>query len=174
MKVILVTVMSLDGKTTKNDNPDIYHWSSPEDQKHFFGLREKSKLLIMGRRTYDHAKHLIEHKKGRLRIVLTSNPEKYQTLPDLLEFTSDSPKKLLDKLTKRGFKEAVLLGGATTSTAFAKEKCIDEVWLTVEPYLFGKGHAIFENEFVDLSLKILSLKKLNQQGTLLLKYKVIK
>lgn len=176
MKVILVIVMSLDGKTTKENNPDIYHWSSKEDQKHFFSLIEKSKLLLMGRNTYEHAKHLMQHKKGRIRVILTSTPEQFQkeVQPGILEFTNTNPPILLTKLAEQGYKEALLLGGAQTATAFAQEHCIDEVWLTIEPYLFGKGKALFTNELVDLRLKLISSKKLNKNGTLLLKYQVLK
>jgi len=44
MKVILAMVTSVDGKTTKWNNPDIYKWTSEEDQTHFFSLIEKSKV----------------------------------------------------------------------------------------------------------------------------------
>lgn len=176
MKVICAIVASVDGKTTKNNNPDVYHWSSKEDTEYFFSLRDKNNLLIMGRKTYDHAKHLMEHKKGMLRVVLTKTPEKFlkQSKPNILEFTNDSLKNLLKKLSNRGYKQALLLGGATTNTSFAKDHLIDEVWITFEPYLFGKGNSIFDNEFTDLSLRLISSKKLNTQGTLLLKYKILK
>jgi len=129
MKVICVIVSSVDGKTTKNNNPDVYHWSSKEDQKYFFALIKKNDLLIMGRKTFDNAKHLMEHKKGKLRVVMTTQPEKFSKLmqKDILEFTSEPPKKLLQKLAKKGFQQALLLGGATTNTAFAKSNLIDEV-----------------------------------------------
>lgn len=176
MKVILVVVMSLDGMTTKNNNPDIYHWSSKEDQKHFFSLIEKSKLLLMGRRTYEQAKHLMQHKKGRKRVILTKTPQKYakEALPDMLEFTHTDPIYLVKQLEEQGYSQALLLGGAQTSTTFAQKHLIDEVWLTIEPYLFGNGISLFTAELIDFTLQLISARKLNKNGTLLLKYKVIK
>ena len=173
MKVILVAVISIDSRTTKHNDPDIYHWSSEEDQKHFFALLEKHNLLIMGKHTYENAKHLMKHTKGRLRIVLTKNPEKYkrETLPDMLEFTNEKPSTLLQKLTKKGYRQILLLGGATTNTSFANY--LNEVWLSVEPYIFGTGKGLFDNKPLHLKLKLFSVKKLNESGTLLLKYKVI-
>jgi dihydrofolate reductase len=66
------------------------------------------------------------------------------------------------------------VGGAHIATSFLKEKLIDEVWLTIEPKIFGAGSNFVINESLDIDLKLLSFEKINEQGTLITKYSVIK
>ena len=173
MKIIIVAVVSANGKLTRENNPDIYKWTSKEDQDFYFSLLDSAKLIVMGSGTYAAAKHLMKHKKGRMRVVLTSDPEKYKNeqIPGVLEFTSETPRHLCDRLID--YSEMLLVGGSKIFSAFLKERLVDEIYLTIEPVLFGQGKNLFaENEF-ESDLKLLSLKKLNKKGTLLLKYKVI-
>lgn len=168
-------VSSLNGKTTNGNDPMIHSWTSVEDQKQFSLLIEKAQVIIMGRNTYEHAKEFMQHRPGRLRVVLTSNPAKYshQAIPNQLEFSSDFPSVLLNKLSQRGFTQALLVGGATTNTAFLKEHLINEVLLTIEPVLFVMGTSLFAEEATETKLKLLSVEKLNGKGTLLLRYNIV-
>lgn len=129
----------------------------------------------MGRKTYDHAKNSMHHTKGRLRVVLTTQPEKFAsfTIPNVLEFTNQKPQELLKDLEKKGYKKALLLGGTMINTLFAREQLISEVWITLEPYIFGKGKELLNTIPFNIPLQLVSIKKLNQQGTLLLKYKIL-
>ena len=112
MKVILAAVISLDGKTTKWDLPDVVGLSSKEDQGYFFSTLAKNNLVIMGRKTFEIANPDIYKNPKKLRVVITKNPAKYKNVEGRLEFTNDSPKKILSNLTKRGFKQTLLVGGA--------------------------------------------------------------
>ncbi|MBI4097801.1 MAG: dihydrofolate reductase family protein [Candidatus Levybacteria bacterium] len=173
MKIILVVVTSLDGKTTKWNLPDVAGLSSKEDQKYFFSTLNKNKLIIMGRKTFEVANPDIYKPPKKLRVVITKNPGKYKNVKDRLEFTNDSPKKILSNLTKRGFKQALLVGGAQINDLFLKANLVDEVWQTIEPKIFGMGNGLAANSKFDIGLKLLNSKKLNKNGTLLLKYKVL-
>jgi dihydrofolate reductase len=176
MKVICVMVMSIDGKITKDNDPHPSHWSSQEDKIHFLSLIGNYNLLIMGRTTYTQSKHMMEHIPGKLRVILTKNPQKYahETLPDILEFSNKTPKILLKLLEEKGYKKALLLGGGDTNSLFLKENCVDELWLTIEPLLFGKGKPLIGEKLLSTKLQLFSIKKLNQQGTLLAKYTIVK
>jgi len=66
----------------------------------------------------------------------------------------------------------LLVGGSTVNTLFLKHSLVDELYITTEPYIFGTGKTIVEDEDLYVSLKLISFKKLNKQGTLRLKYKV--
>lgn len=176
MKITLALVSSVDGKTTKWNSKNTSHWSSKEDQKHFYTLLGQYSLILMGSKTYEAAKHLMTHKNGTTRIVLTHNPKKYQKeiIPGQLEFTSEAPLDLIKRLKKLGYKQALIVGGAITNTAFFKVNLITEVLLTVEPKLFGIGNSLLGNGELDIDMKLVSVEKLNSKGTLLLKYKVLK
>lgn len=175
MKVILAMVMSADGKTTKGNNPNVYTWSSQEDQEFFSSLIKKSKVIILGRKTFFSVQPPIKISPRNLHLVITKNPKKYQKLevPNQLEFTNNSPAKIISELNKRGYKEALLAGGENTNAPFLQAKCVDQIWITIEPLLFGAGNGIVGNEKVNIRLQLLNINRLNKRGTLLIKYKVI-
>src|SRR3989338_7525820 len=110
MKITCVMVSSVNGKITKGDSPRVRDWSSKEDVKQFFGLVEKSRLIVMGTKTYEVVKKNMKHNEKRLRIVMTRNSSKYQVLSikNKLEFTSEGPLELVKRLEKLGFKEMLL------------------------------------------------------------------
>lgn len=173
MKIILVVVTSIDGKTTKWDKPDIHDLSSKQDQDYFFSTLSKNNLVIMGRRTFEVANPDIYKNPKKLRVVITKNPKKYKNVEGRLEYTSLPPKQIIANLEKRGFKQAMLVGGSEINSLFFKEGLVNEIWITIEPKIFGTGNDLTANQNLDVKLKLKSLKKLNKNGTLLLKYNVL-
>lgn len=173
MKVILVMVQTINGKTTKGNDPDIYKWTSKEDANFFFSLLKKHTLIVMGSGTYDAARKKIKPVKGQLRIILTRNPKKYKSeeVPGQLEFRNVSPKKLLGELQNK-FKAMLLVGGGEVNKAFLQARLIDEIYVTIEPKIFGEGKPLTGEGSYESSLKFLSSEQLNKQGTLLLHYTV--
>ncbi len=174
MKVILVAVTSIDGKSTKWGDPNIYKWTSNEDHDQFFSLVTSHNLVVMGSKTYTAARSVLKLAPGRMTIVMTRTPEKYshETIPGQLEFTGESAREIVEKF-KDTHNELLLTGGAETNLLFLKENLVDEIILTIEPHLFANGTNLVADEKLDINLTLLSMQKLNQQGTLLLRYKVI-
>lgn len=175
MKITMVMLMTVDGKTTQGDNENIYTWTSPEDQKHFFSLIKKNNLIVMGRKTFEASRPVIKLEKGKLRIVLTHHPEKYskESVKGQLEFSNETPEKLVKRMEGFGYKKILLVGGATINGLFLKENLVDELYLTIEPKIFGSGKNIVEGQLLDRFLQLINVKKLNKKGTLLLRYKII-
>lgn len=170
----MVMVSSVDGKTTNDSDPDVYKWSSKEDQKHFFLLIKKNNLIVMGRETYEASKKVIKLEEKKIRIVLTKEPEKYfkQTVQKQLEFSNESPKNLIERMSKQGYKKILLVGGGTVNGLFLKQDLVDELYLTIEPKIFGKGKNIVSGQLLNTKMQLVSVKKLNRTGTILLKYKI--
>lgn len=175
MKVTMVAVSSLNGKITKVDDLNIYSWTSKEDSNFFFSQIKKNNLIVMGSKTYEASRKVIKLQKNKLRIVLTKNPKTYlaETRNGILEFTDDNPLKLIRKLEDRGYKKMLLVGGGTINSVFLKSKSVDEIYLTIEPKIFGTGKNLIADEDLGVSLKLMNIRKLNKQGTLLLKYKIL-
>jgi dihydrofolate reductase len=173
MKTILIFVSSLDGKITRWGNPVIRSWSSAADQAYFDDIWSNFRVIIMGSRTYSPAP--VKPDSEHLYIVLTGYPEKYinNEVPGRLEFTSDSPSRLLERIRKTGEETVLIVGGARIATSFLKEQLIDELWLTIEPRIFGTGGGFVAEEELDIKLYLLSITKANDAGTLLTKYKVL-
>lgn len=174
MKIIMVAVVSANGKLTHGDDPDIYQWTSKEDQDFFFSLVSKSKLIVMGSGTYRAIRPKLKVQSEKLRIVLTSSPEKYRDgqIKGQLEFTSETPRQLYDRMINHP--KMLLVGGSQVYSSFMKEGLVDEIYLTIEPVLFGVGKDLIAKGEVETRLELVSIEKLNKKGTLLLKYKVKK
>ena len=174
MKTILIFVSSLDGKITRWGNPMIRSWSSKSDQEHFDAIWKDTRVIIMGSGTYnpDPVKPVSRH----LFVILTRHPERYKSreIPGQLEFTDDSPLLLMERFQKANEDKLLIVGGAQIAALFLKAQLIDELWLTIEPRIFGLGASFVNDEKLNIELKLLSCEQANEQGTLILKYKVIK
>lgn len=175
MKIILVMAMSLDGKTTRWDETRVYQWTSAEDKAHFNSVSKKCDVLLMGRKTFLAAKSVLLQLPEKVNIiVLTSRPKKKDTTFGIkrCQFVRPIRNSLMTTLTKLHPQKVLLVGGAETNQYFFGEQLVDEVWVTIEPIVFGKGKGITLNEKVAIELQLRSIKKLNHKGTLLVKYAV--
>ena len=175
MKIILAMVESVDGKTTHGDDSRVFRWTSKEDQEHFKRLVNQAKLIVMGSKTYEAAKKMLQHQPGKLRVVFTHNPEKYadQAIPGQLEFTNETPQVLVDRLTQQGYDELLLASGAQVNGLFFDAGLVDEIFLTIEPKLLGIGNPMAIQKNI-INLTLLNVEKLNERGTLFLHYTVNK
>lgn len=173
MEVVLVFVATLDGKITKWGNPLVRKWSSKEDQEYFHMVWKDSRLIVMGSSTFN--EHRIKPSVNHHFIVMTSEPAKYKELevPGQLEFSDKSPAQLSARLDEQGYKNMLLIGGPHVATSFLKEQLVDEVWLTIEPLIFGTGGNFVIEEDLDVKLTLLSCEKVNEQGTLITRYGVV-
>ncbi len=174
MKKILVFVSSLDGKITKWENPHVRSWSSKSDQDYFTGIWNDAELIVMGRDTF--TPDPVRPDSKRLLLIMTSQPSKFKSMeiPGQLEFSDESPSKIVKRFEKTRVKEMLIVGGAHVATSFLKEQLIDELWLTIEPKIFGVGSNFVVGEKLDIKLKLLDYQKANEEGTLITRYEVIK
>lgn len=174
MKIILLVVSSINGKITRGNEQDIYKWTSSQDQDIYFEKINRAKLIIMGRKTYEQARHLMKHNASRTRVVMTRNPKKYVgvEVPHILEFTSDTPAKIVERFEKHGIREALVVGGRETNHAFLEAGLVNELHVTLEPHIFGAGKNMFQEKLLDVSVKLKKTEVLNKKGTVLLMYKV--
>lgn len=165
---------SVDGRITRGRERDASLWASKEDAQLLFDQLSSNNLIVMGSGTYDAAKSHIKLTSEKLRVVLTRNPEKYQSeaKPGMLEFSNEEPRDLIERLEKSGYKNMLLFGGARTAGRFLKD--IDEVLFTIEPVIFGRGTPIITGELLNIPLKLVEFRRLNPRGTLFLRYEVIK
>ncbi len=169
MKTTLLMAITADGKIAKNST-HFANWTSGADKKMFVEKTKTAGVIIMGLTTYQTIGRPLP---GRLNMVLTPTPEQEKNIPDSLEYTSKTPKEILEDLEKRNFSEAIIGGGATINGLFLKENLIDEIWLTVEPKIFGEGLNLFRGVEVDLNLELIETVQLDK-NVIQLKYKIIK
>lgn len=172
--VIFVCAISVDGRMTRHGGPDVHTWTSKEDASYFADLLRTQTAIIMGRKTYEAVRARIRPNETQEHYVITHTPERFETscIPSQLEFANESPKILLDRLEKQGHKQALLAGGAALGRSFIEAGCVSELWITLEPKLFGSGHPLIAETMVDIQLELLEIKRANEQGTLFLRYRV--
>jgi dihydrofolate reductase len=174
MKTILIFVSTLDGKITKWGDPKIRTWSSQKDQEYFDSIWNDTRVIIMGSGTYN--PDPVNPGSKHHFIVMTSQYEKYKSKQTAgqLEFTNESPLHLVTRFEKEGEEKVLIAGGPQIATSFLKAGLIDELWLTIEPKIFGIGANFVTEEKLDINLSLLSFEKINEQGTLITKYRVIR
>jgi len=173
MKTILIFVSTLDGKITKWGDPMIRSWSSRADQEQFDAIWNKTRVIIMGSGTYNPAP--LKANPKHLFIVLTRQPLKYDSsnVPGLLEFTNETPVQIIKRF-ENDENAVLVVGGSQIATSFLKAQLIDELWLTFEPKIFGTGLNFVADEKLDIDMRLISLKQINKEGTILTKYLVVR
>lgn len=174
MHVTFAAVVSLDGKITRGDEPNVHAWSSAEDWQHFVQLRDQHDSLVMDRLSYEAVRP--QPSPNLLRIVLTHHPERYadQTVPGQLEFMAATPTEVIAVLQKQSRTRLLVAGGSTVGSSFFSAGLVDEVYLTMEPYMFGAGKPLLAPELLTIRLHLEDIRRLNENGTLLLHYTVMR
>jgi dihydrofolate reductase len=174
MKTILIFVSSLDGKVTKWGEPNVRLWSSHQDQDYYKKVWNKSKLIIMGSATFN--ADTFSPSPDHQIIVMTSDPGRYKNdaVPGQIDFTNETPAELCSRFTNKGYRQMLVVGGPHVATSFLKEQLIDELWLTIEPKIFGMGTNFAIDSKLDIDTRLIQIDKVNDQGTLITKYAVLK
>ncbi|MBU4331782.1 dihydrofolate reductase family protein [Patescibacteria group bacterium] len=170
MKLILMMAMTLDGIIAKDKTQNV-DWTSLADKKAFVAETKKHKAIIFGETTFFvmGGKPLPE----RFNLVLSLTPEKFkdQEVPGTLEYFKGPPADVLKHLENKGYETAILGGGAGTNAAFLKANLVDEILITIEPKVFGRGLNFTEGEDLDLELELLESKEIGDNAVQL-RYRV--
>ncbi len=173
MKVFIIASLTADGLLAQDANDFVMNWTSPEDVQHFVKLTKEAGVLVMGSRTFDTILAAGRKLPKRKIVVYSSRKDAYpaDVRPDPTEITSDPPSEVVARLKKEGFPAVAVCGGAQIYNLFMKSGVVTDLYLTVEPKVFGTGVRLF-NAAMDINLKLVSCNKLND-NTLALHYQVL-
>lgn len=178
MRVTLIAAQSLDGRITFHDSAGA-NFTSEADQHYFRETLATFDCSVMGGQTFRVSEKKIRTRSddGRAILVMTRRAGELAALggaasSGVLEFSSETPARIIASLRARGGKRCALLGGSQIYGAFLAAGVVDEVWLTLEPRIFGAGLALTATP-LDVRLRFLCCENLSA-NTLLLKYEVIK
>lgn len=171
MNVFIIAALTVDGFIAEERKQTSLEWTSKEDKKWFNERTKQAKVMVMGRTTYETIGRGLP---SRVTIVMSSQADE-KPFPRLEEgevyFTKLAPKNLLAELKKQNYSEVALCGGSSIYTQFLQAGVVNKLYLTIEPILFGSGVGLL-NESLNINLKLVETKKLNDQ-TLLLEYDVL-
>jgi dihydrofolate reductase len=158
---------SIDGIIAKNKSSGT-DWTSREDWNFFQKSLSKADAVIAGHNTYKVAKERLDK---RNTIVLTSKTKNIKTVGKVT-FLNPKVTNLRNFCASKNYKNIAIVGGSSAYSFCLENKILDELFVTVEPYIFGSGVPMFRSSAFKKSKMILeSIKKLNKTGTVLLKYK---
>ena len=174
MRTVLVAVISLDGCLTRHDAPGAEGWSSPADKAHFRSVLASADVYIMGSATFRDARANIvaNLSSGHRRVILTRRPQDFVAdhVPGQLEFTSETPAQIVDRMRADGHRLCAVLGGGEIYSLFLGSDVVDEVQLTLEPRVFGTGTRLAGTSSpIDPALHLSTVQHLSAD-TLLLTY----
>jgi dihydrofolate reductase len=170
MKITLIANMSIDGKITKGEDHRIRSWASSEDVAFFEGMIASHDLLVMGRKTYQAIR--VKTDEAKRYVVMTHTPELFasHTIEGQLEFSGEDPRALTRRMENAGYTKLLLTGGGHVYTSFLEAGLVDELYITIEPYIFGEGTDLLARRTLNIKLTLENVRRLNDTGTVLLHY----
>lgn len=141
--------------------------------KTFSELVSTHKNIIVGRKTYESVKewgeqYSFDHFTAATKVILTRNAE--YVLPEGY-FRAFSPKDALKAVFDADVENALIAGGASVSSGFAKEGLLNEIILNIEPAMLGNGIPLFNPDDFELKLSLMQVTQL-EEGIVQLRYTV--
>jgi dihydrofolate reductase len=165
-KFVGFVASTVDGRIslTKNKLPD---WTSKEEWKFFQNALKGFEAFVVGRNTYESAAKRLQR---RNTYVFSSRPKGIQKR-GTVTFVNPGRTNLKKLFAK--YKSVAVLGGGPVYCYMAEKKLLDELYVTFEPLVFGRGREMFAGGTKTTRLQLLSAKKLNKMGTMLLHYRLL-
>jgi dihydrofolate reductase len=163
MRVFIIAAVTADGFIGQDASHLSTKWTSEADKRVFGKLTKEAGTIVMGSRTYATIGRPLP---GRRTIVCSSHQI------EGAETTAETPKELVNRLASEGVKSLAVCGGAYVYTQFMQAGVVDDIYLDIEPVVFGKGIELFDN-VISAKLKLLGSERLNDEGTTLNHYAVI-
>jgi dihydrofolate reductase len=170
MNISVYLASSANGLISNRANvPD---WLSQEYGQEFLAICQRTKAVIMGKTTYEilAPDHLPLTGEGTL-LVLTHDTAAAPAQSNVV-FTHDAPSEVLRLLEGRGHQDAVIIGGTQTVSEFVKGGLVDELYLVVEPVLFGAGLPLLSDVDHDYQMTLADVQQLNP-NTVQLHYRLV-
>jgi dihydrofolate reductase len=161
-----IAAITIDGKIARHAG-HFTDWTSPEDKTFLRSLLDKSDVVVIGNNTYKTAEGPLSKRNCIVFSRAVFDMERRRD--NLAYYNADGPSPIETILEP--YRTVALLGGTQVYSYFLERNLVDDLYLTIEPVVFGNGLAIFEckNEAM-ASFRLASVKELNQKGTVLLHY----
>jgi dihydrofolate reductase len=162
MNLILNMSMSLNGMAAReNDSTDFL---AHGEWLLFVELARQTGAIVWGRKTHEiirgYGEQVLQGFDGLVRIVISHDSH----LPLEVGWQiATSPQQAIDLLTSASQAQALLGGGASLNTAFARAGLINEVVINMESVIVGCGVPLFASQDFDLRLGLLEMKQVRDE-----------
>jgi len=167
MQVILYMATSVNGYIAKENNET--PWFDEEWQSFSKFVKEVGNIVI-GKNTYEIMKKDDEFRKigNPFTVVVSKEDFVHNSNFAIVK----SPKEALKILEKKNFAKALVAGGGMLNSSFMKDRLVNEIYLDVEPLVFGKGIKLFSDNDFDAKLELIRTKGLSK-STIQLHYRIL-
>jgi dihydrofolate reductase len=161
-----LAAITLDGKIARHAR-HFTNWTSPEDKAVFREHMNGSDVVVAGNNTYKTAEMFLSKRNC---IVFTRSVPTAERLRDNLLMLNPEGAAIQEFLGV--YRTVALIGGTEVYTYFLERGLIDNLYLTIEPLIFGNGLDLFRLEGeTSARFQLESSRQLNDAGSLLLHYR---
>ena len=164
-RYIAYVAASVDGRISLTSKT-LPSWTSKEDWRFFQKSISQMDAVIVGRNTYESAASRL---RKRTTFVLSHRPK---TLVRRGNVTFMNPETVDIGKLLGGYKRVAVLGGGAVYRFMLERGLLDEIFVTIEPLIFGRGKEMFIGGTKTTCVRLLSVERLNRAGTLLLHYRI--
>lgn len=167
-KVLCVAYVaaSIDGRIAKSDSSGV-DWTSKEDWNFFQRSLEKFDAVVVGHNTFK-----VAEARLRKRNTIVFSKANKLNLDGSVVFFNPEKSDFKKFIQSQNFKKIAVLGGSQIYNFFLEHKLLDELFVTIEPVVFTTGVPMFAGrKFQNYKFSLVSVKRLNKEGTILLRYK---
>jgi len=169
MNVIMANAISPNGLLAREDGNE--DWLPSEGWQEFLADAKRFNNFVMGRETYERVQELypdynFDNVETGYKIIVTRNQD-FQ--PPKGYIVVHSPQEALRFLEEKRIENALLVGGGKLNSQFLAQKLVNEIWITITPYIIGKGRPFIAPDDFDIRLDLFEHKELSG-GRLLTKY----
>lgn len=174
MKVVLAMSISLNGLVARENGEE--DWLPSEGWDEFLVEAKNFDNFVMGRETYELVTKLypdynFDNVSASKKVIVTRS--KNFIVPGNGYEIVHSPEEALSLLEASKMNSALLIGGGKLNSEFLTRGLVDEIWLTVNPFILGEGRPFVAPQKFDKELKLQSCKQITKDR-LLVKYSIPK
>lgn len=173
MKVFSWLAISLDGYIARDNGDE--EWLPEEGWDEFVEVARQHDNIVMGRETFElvmdmYPDYNFDSVDVAHKIIVTSQQDYTAPAGYTVVHSVDESIALLENSS---IATLFVIGGGKLNTEFLRSGRVDELWVTVSPYILGKGRRFITDESeLDIQLKLLDVSK-TSLDRVQLKYKVI-
>lgn len=173
MKILLDMSISPNGLIARENGDE--SWLPSENWTDFLELAKSMNNIVMGREAYQqvttrYKKYNFDNVECEHKLIVTRD-KTFMTLNGYSIVYS--PEQAVQYMEEKGVKTMLLIGGGNLNSSFIKAGLIDEIQLTICPYIIGEGRPFIGPDDFDLPLKLASHEEV-PEGRIRVRYEVIK
>ncbi|OGF19730.1 hypothetical protein A3D54_02375 [Candidatus Falkowbacteria bacterium RIFCSPHIGHO2_02_FULL_45_15] len=163
----LIAALSLDGYIAKHAR-HFTGWTSPADKDFLHARLDASDCVIVGNNTYKTARQPLSKRNC---LIFTKSVGAVKQASERRLYVNPAKVDVAAMVRQKGYRRIAVLGGTQIFSWFFKKNLLDEIYLTIEPVVFGSGLPLFKADVDTVQkFKLASVRRLNKTGTVLLHY----